>query len=620
MKKYKYILPGVMIILTATFAQMIPPKSIEDSVLGWMKVYNFTGVKEPVKVDDKLYSAAQLSIAQSFANWIQASYIPKGGLGDVKITVSEKLGLYNQNDASLPQTYGAYAKTYTELKYDGSRKMIPATNGHLYWSIRANAVFGEPVQMLNTPTQYYFLIPYFDKATAGGRNEDEDRILKLYDLSNHPILKRYITYYNFQLRSMFASSSNVLLCKDNKLPFVKITKEEYLDKTAAAVERKYIKEKEYAIKGWPDGNARTNALRDADNRYQKRLNILKDNREKYKSRYQETAQVFTLQPDELLENHPDVFKDPGGSGDGFPVYKIDPVMAELSKKDKPQWILVSWDGNITTPVGKQQHEAIINNFNFDYVYNYFFDPEKVKGQPYKPLRSPSAEEAVVVAEASEASKNNISDKNVHFFEDFSTTGIGQKPIGWSAGTTGIVTNRDGLPGTWAVLGGYSEVLTPNQLKKPLPKNFTVSYELVAAQNFTWGAKGLTFQLANEKSAGQAESYMRLKLRPGFDGRDGEAMIETKFPSGYLSGSKWMAAVGFSNNKKNNHIRVSIKKISETMQVFIDDNKIAEYEKAIPSDLLFNAMSFFILGSSHGENDKFYISNIKISKEQGSDSK
>ena len=57
-------------------------------------------------------------------------------------------------------------------------------------------------------------------------------------------------------------------------------------------------------------------------------------------------------------------------------------------------------------------------------------PEKVKGQPYKPLRSPSFKEAVVVTEASEASKKNTTDKNIHFFEDFSTTGVGKKPIGW----------------------------------------------------------------------------------------------------------------------------------------------------------------------------------------------
>ena len=54
------------------------------------------------------------------------------------------------------------------------------------------------------------------------------------------------------------------------------------------------------------------------------------------------------------------------------------------------------------------------------------------------------------------------------------------------------------------------------------------------------------------------------------------------------------------------------KDKETCIVFIDKNKIAEYEKAIPAAHLFNAMSF--KSANSGENDKFYISNIKITKD------
>lgn len=43
------------------------------------------------------------------------------------------------------------------------------------------------------------------------------------------------------------------------------------------------------------------------------------------------------------------------------------------------------------------------------------------------------------------------------------------------------------------------------------------------------------------------------------------------------------------------------------------NQIADYPKALPPDLLFTAVSFSV-GSNHGENDKFYVSNVKISKE------
>jgi hypothetical protein len=50
-----------------------------------------------------------------------------------------------------------------------------------------------------------------------------------------------------------------------------------------------------------------------------------------------------------------------------------------------------------------------------------------------------------------------------------------------------------------------------------------------------------------------------------------------------------------------------------LQIFIDKNKIAEYEKAIPAALSFNAISF-THGRSDGETEKFFIGNIKISKE------
>ena len=55
------------------------------------------------------------------------------------------------------------------------------------------------------------------------------------------------------------------------------------------------------------------------------------------------------------------------------------------------------------------------------------------------------------------------------------------------------------------------------------------------------------------------------------------------------------------------------RVKETLQVFIDDNKIADYQKAMPADLVFTALSF-TAGGNHGDNDKFYLGNIKISKD------
>ena len=153
---------------------------------------------------------------------------------------------------------------------------------------------------------------------------------------------------------------------------------------------------------------------------------------------------------------------------------------------------------------------------------------------------------------------------MHFFEDFSTTAIGQKPIGWyaktnHAGIAPVVASLEGTETHWVILAGNS--LIPNGLKKPLPHNFTFSYDVSVPENFTWGAKGLILVLAKEKSEGVSEAFISLKLRPGSGGANGEVTLETKFPAAYANGTKYYVAEGFSNNKKLNHITSHKKKES-----------------------------------------------------------
>ena len=609
MKKLTFILLYFFVVSVAS-AQPIPPKSIEDSVLGWMKIYNFKGAKAPLKVDDKTYSIAQLSICDSLVNWMQASYTPKGGLGDVKKMASEKLGLYNKNTAALPQTYGAYSKTYTELKYNSSHNMEPMTNSHEQWSIIANAPVGIAVDALNTPTQYYFILPSFKEQ---GYDEETP---KLYQLTTHKNTKNYFSY--FQRNSKIGNEKTILLHPKNKFPFIKVTRGEYIEQVSTAIERKYTEEKKEAFEKWYTDASRATARKYADNRYNKRIEVLKNNQEKYKNRLQETAEIFTTEPDVMLENYADIFEGTCGGSLKLSVYKIDPVMAELCKKDKPQWIKITWHGDINNAVGKHLHQSILNNFDFDYLNNFFFNTENIKGKLYNPLVNPYAKEIVVTTKASENTNKDFLDEAVVFFEDFSTTPVGKNPIGWKSnlttdGSTAIVNHIEGLTGNWVQLRGKN--ISAANLKKPLPQNFTLTYDLVATENFTWGAKGLTMALAKETTTGNVESFILIKLRPGSNGGNGEATLETKFttPPGYLTGSKWYVAEGFSNNKKHNRISVTIKKLGEKLEIFLDKKQIAAFEKAIPAALLFNALSYDSNGNK-AENDTYYISNIKILKD------
>lgn len=387
----KLILLG-LILVSAKFgvAQAIPRASIEDKVIGWMKVYNFQDSKEPLKVDDKLYSVAHLSTAASFGNWIQASYTPKGGLGEIKKSVSEKLGLYNRHYAGKPQSYGAYSKTYTELKYDGSGKIVPFTNTHIWWGISANGVPGDwGIKDVCTPTQYYFTLP-----TAETEIEDE-KLKKLLDLTRETNIKPYISFWVKNM-GFGGGVQHVLLSKDNKFPFIKLSKGEYLQALETALPRYYETEKKRIYEAEQGDQKRIAVwIKPLDEKLERFRTELRKHREKYKDRLGELALTSAQPALSNLGSGSDVFSngyltDPESTSGRFPVYKVDPVMLELTKKDKPQWILVSWDYWITDSLERQQHEAIINNFNFEYAYNFFFNPEKVKGQPYKPLRSPPA--------------------------------------------------------------------------------------------------------------------------------------------------------------------------------------------------------------------------------------
>ena len=129
---------------TAPLAQNIPQRSMEDQVLGWIRVYDYKPATAPITVDTRVYSPAQLSIARNFANWMQASYLPKGALGDVLQIRNAKLSPYNQNTAAQPNAYGALAKFYTELKYDANKKIVPLTSDAFLWGMKPTGFTGIP--------------------------------------------------------------------------------------------------------------------------------------------------------------------------------------------------------------------------------------------------------------------------------------------------------------------------------------------------------------------------------------------------------------------------------------------------------------------------------------------
>lgn len=359
-----------------TLAQDIRPDAIADEPIGWMRTYNFTPPTAPLIVDHRRYSVAQLSISQQIATWIQATFVPTGGLGDVIRSVSEKLNPYNQNTAALPQSYGAYAKIYVDLKYDAARKIVPASNSNVSWSVMANGFFGEPADALSTPERYYFTLPTFVEQGYGPELE------RAVDLPKDTFLGSFPSW--FQRNSSTGNRKFVVMTKNRQLPFVKLTRGEYLAVVEAAVARAYATEKAKIARD-NAGNQRSidYFMSYLETKQTTRVERLAANKAKYRDRLQEPAEIFTFQPDVLLENYVDIFERDGEGGRlRLAVYTIDPAIVERSKTEGPQWILVSWTADLTSAAVRHLHDAVVRRFNAEYVYDYFFDPAQVKGQAY----------------------------------------------------------------------------------------------------------------------------------------------------------------------------------------------------------------------------------------------
>ncbi len=606
----KIIFTCFVLIHFTAIAQIKTTKLVSADGYGWMYDYQFES--GPQTLNGFTFSARQLDICHSLVRWMKASYVPQKFLGDVRRFTN--VGLKKMDGKLLPLiNYGATAYTWSVEMKGG--KLAPIQETEMPWGITVNERFGGGLGKISVGDDYYFILPdnnYFDKGTP-------QEVLNKYDIKRLPQFKNYYPAYNTVNRYLREPGilSTLLLCKDNHLPIVKITNEELLQKAKQMIDREHQKKLSEILEK-NKGNQKNidyfNGYEETN--YQKALATFSKHMGNYKDRMNETAQV----PDGFdyidFVNGYDIFTRIQ-INEGTPhlktytVYKFEPGVLEQTKQGIPLWIRVSWAWSLNDEKTKPMHESIINNFDFQYLYDYVFNPDKVKGRSYKPLRSPDFKEAIVVTEKSTATKEAEKNNNIYFFEDFSSNATGQKPKAWNSAlnSKGSYTRIAEMEEEkWMEIAGNDNI-TPTHLKKPLPQNFELSFDVAVPKDFTWGAKRLDMILAKENSSA---SSFRFSIKPGSGGQNGETQVENNFVNGYANGTKWYSAPGFSNDKKINKAKVVIRKNGEVLQVFVNNEKIADYPKAMPATTVFNTLKFSH-GRSDGETEKYFISNIKITK-------
>lgn len=628
MKNRYFILLILLGISCTGFAQRDHDQDIQDSIIGWWNNSRFDHLKPQT---DPIMKKKEV-IVNEMVKWMKASYSPVGGLGTSSRYVNSKGFGVNFLVWNV-----SHDKEWTEP--NGNFKPIAEENTKFVMS--TNQLFGAfPISFINTGNEFYYAI----QPDGYAENNDLMEIRKGADPRIHPNAYKYITRVN--------DWSTVYLAPDNKLPWINVTKGELLQKAEEGLQKVLSDKRKQVASQWPDSKKNQDEAveyfeKNDIAKYRKNIQQL---RNRYANTLNETAIIRDMQPNMFsFETDPDIFKIDNGVKDlnqGYQVIKLDAATVAKLNDITPLWVAVSFPFE-RKERGNQLFEmytALSQNINYDYIYNYFYDPEKINGKTYSPANAVALKVRLDAYRNKTAGKQNLITKKqgnlpagAVLFDDFSQEQVGSKPAGWHFSSTGkanIISKIEGENGNWLKLGVGTELM-PATLKT-LPENFSVEYDLVTSGfDGRWGAN-LTMELKASKKGGDGVAYSsslttsitagnQRALQENHDYR-GELKIDLlNNPSkmdyndkgGYFTETQSV----FTNTKRKVHFQL-LKK-GQILSLFLNGKEITnssqfktKYGKpcgdcSIASGLVYN----LVIRNFTQEPDTVdcYIGNIKISK-------
>ncbi|MBS1610552.1 MAG: hypothetical protein JSS70_17695, partial [Bacteroidetes bacterium] len=258
-------------------------KRIEDSVIGWKTIYNFKAKQyKPLVVSGQTFSPYQQSLRDSFIVWMQRTYQPIGGWGDIY----QKDFTSRQDKYPMPQCIGMTAGFYGLYKSSRTGKYAMTPNeDHDDVFIYTNTLAGvNNALLLSSPDGFYFTMMR-DNYTSTFTNQTLINSVKDFGLHEGDRFSKYLVYF------MGQNWVTVVLIPGNKLPIEQLTKGEVLSLCEKGLQRQLESQKQEA-RHMSSNNPSYYAgvIKDLDEKFYpqcvKNLNALKG---KYKDKLNEPA-------------------------------------------------------------------------------------------------------------------------------------------------------------------------------------------------------------------------------------------------------------------------------------------------------------------------------------------
>ncbi|RXK62110.1 hypothetical protein ESA94_03600 [Lacibacter luteus] len=645
MKRITALMLFTFFLINHLTAQLTAEQRIQDSVIGW---WNNNRFDNKIKPTADPVQKRRVQICDSIASWVKKSYTPVASLGTFT--------RYN-GDLSYGVSFDAWNVSHDKKWTDEKGRFKPIPEENTTFALEVNTLPAvTPVDFLNHEKDFYFLLEpdeYMTEQTANRR--------KGIDFKNNSNIRRFIT--------RITNGQNwVMLAPGNISPFVQVTIGEFLDKAEASIAKEKIKEKEivdrtFSGNGERDKQSRLQAWSHKEKQFEIVLARINKWRQVHKNRLQEPATFRASQQSVLTGFNTDDI-DPFSLREIEKqrkqyqiVYKITKEVVEKCKADKPQWITAWWSfaGAADGVKDFELSTAMMENINYEYIYNYFFSPEKINGISYKPANEEQLQQRLNAYRtkyrnsAIEVPNTKPAASGAFFFDDFSTGTIGTTPRNWyheKGGVEPFTLNKvNGFDGNWLKLS-YGRRISPSFLKNPLPQNFKMEFDVVTDPNFTTRTGGNVELILNTEKINQTNqnqesrlftngTVLKIEIHSGndadADNNNYRGLIKASINSSptvnrenFEEGIYAERPLRAFNGKKNKvHISILVKDgkvtiLANEQPVIQPADFKMKYGGAcvlcgVPTGRSFNFLAFNNI-TNNAKETGVYISNIKITKE------
>jgi len=205
------------------------------------------------------------------------------------------------------------------------------------------------------------------------------------------------------------------------------------------------------------------------------------------------------------------------------------------------------------------------------------------------------------------------------YDDFSKDAIGDFPVAWNTNSSGEVVTTSSQDGHWLMVGKQGKFI-PEYIKE-LPDNFTLEYDVVCNEKFSFYSPYLYLYFLSGNNSGkevfegsfiplEKRSGVKIGVHPANAGSNGGLAQAESFEEGSSVIKNEINTSQFNSNGGKTKLHVSVWRQKQRLRVYFNEEKVYDLPRAFADNKNYGTVLFEIWGDMK-DQDRYLVGNIKL---------